>query len=67
MRLVFSSRTKQGWWFHVEDKVLKENGREAQNWVSVAQVILFLKKVVGMENAEKFLHSGHQGSDGYVR
>ena len=35
-----------------KEKVLKETGREAGNWVSVDQAVWFLKEVVGMENAE---------------
>ena len=35
-----------------EEKVLKETGREAGNWVSVDQAVWFLKEVTGMENAE---------------
>ena len=35
-----------------EEKMLKETGREAGNWVSSDQAIWFLREVTGMENAE---------------
>ena len=35
-----------------EERVLKEAGREAGNWVKSDQAIWFLKEVSGMENAE---------------
>ena len=35
-----------------EERVLKETGREAGNWVKSDQAIWFLKEISGMENAE---------------
>ena len=35
-----------------EERVLKETGREAGNWVNSDQAIWFLREITGMENAE---------------
>ena len=35
-----------------EEKVLKETGREAGNWVNVDQAVWFLREITGTENAE---------------